>query len=65
MRYMDTATGHDLLTADEVATIFRVARSSVYRWHRTGVIASVNVGGSVRFRRSDVEALLAPEETES
>lgn len=49
-----------LLTAAEIAHIFRVAESTVYRWARDGAIRSVTVAGTVRFSRVEVEALLAP-----
>lgn len=49
----------DLLTADEVAQALRVKTSSVYRWAKVGVLPEVRIGGVVRFRREDVETLLA------
>lgn len=54
-------TEPDLLTVPEVAAFFRVSESTVNRWRRTQVLTGVKVGGSLRFRRSDVEALLSPE----
>lgn len=48
----------DLLTAAEVADTLRVSRSTVARWARDGAIESVRVGRVVRFRRSDIDALL-------
>jgi excisionase family DNA binding protein len=50
----------DLLTAEEVATYFRVAPTTVTRWARQGVIESVHIEGIKRrlFRRADVEAML-------
>lgn len=54
-------TPHDLLTVPEVADFFRVSESTVNRWRQTKVLPAVKVGGSLRFRRSDVEALLSPE----
>lgn len=50
----------DLLTASEVAPLFRVTLPTIYRWAEDGTIPSVRVGGVVRFHRSDIEALLAP-----
>lgn len=51
----------DLLTADEVAAYFRVSLPTVSRWRREGTITGYKIGGTLRFRRSDVEKLLAPE----
>lgn len=52
-----------LLTVDEVAAIFQVSPYTVRSWAREGVIPSVKVAGmkGVRFRRDDVEKLLASE----
>lgn len=51
----------DLLTVPEVAAFFRVSESTVNRWRQNKVLTGIKVGGSLRFRRSDVEALLNPE----
>lgn len=59
------STSPDLLTAAEVSAYFRVSRSTVSRWKRDGALIGYKVGGSLRFRRSDVEALLSPEPTEA
>lgn len=50
----------ELLTAQEVGDAFRVSPSTISRWRKAGVLDSIKVGGTLRFRRSDVEALLAP-----
>lgn len=50
----------DLMTADEVAKAFRVSDQTVYRWGETGKLDQIRIGKTIRFRRSDVEALLAP-----
>jgi excisionase family DNA binding protein len=52
-----------LLTAQEVADALRVHVTTIYRWASTGVLESLVVGETVRFRRSDVEALLSGERT--
>lgn len=54
----------DLLTAAEVAQLLRVSSPTVYRWADDGTLHPVRVGGVVRFRRSDIEALFAPASTE-
>ena len=48
------------LTADDVARLFKVGRRTVYEWSASGALPSVRIGRTVRFRRSDIEALLAP-----
>lgn len=55
-------TTRTLLTAEEVAEIFRVSRRTVSRWAREHTIPSVKVGATVRFHRADVEALLSTRE---
>jgi excisionase family DNA binding protein len=50
---------NDLLTSREVAELFRVSTETIYRWGRQGTLDPVTVGGTIRFRRTDVEALLA------
>ncbi len=50
----------DLLTPAEVARLCGVSAQSVTRWTREGKLACiVTVGGHRRFRRADVDALLA------
>lgn len=48
------------LTASEIAKTFKVTDSTVYRWGRDGILNPVTVNGTVRFLRSEVEALFAP-----
>ncbi|MET8334428.1 BldC family transcriptional regulator [Streptosporangium canum] len=51
-----------LLTAGEVAALFRVDPKTVTRWAKTGRIPSIlTPGGHRRYRRVDVEALLRGE----
>ncbi len=51
---------HDLMTPGEVAETFRVDVKTVQRWAIAGRIGSIKTpGGQRRFRRSEVEALLA------
>lgn len=52
----------DLLTPAEVATRLRVSRASVSRWAKDGVLKPIRIGGTLRFRRADVDALLVPGE---
>lgn len=44
-----------LLTAAEVAALFRVAESTVYRWARENEVESITVGGTVRFPADQFE----------
>ena len=57
---MSHNTPPDLLTVNEVAAYFRVSPATVARWRTTGVLKGFKVGGSLRFYRADVEALLEP-----
>jgi excisionase family DNA binding protein len=43
-----------LLTADEVAAIFKIKRHTVYDWVKRGIIPTVRLGRLIRFRREDV-----------
>lgn len=49
------------LTANEVARRLGVSRATVYRWASEGTLASVRIGGTVRFNAEDVDALLQTE----
>jgi len=50
---------HTILLIDEVATILRLSKSSVYRMNSQGILQSISTrGGKLRFLASDVEALL-------
>lgn len=55
----------DLLTADEVAKALRVAPQTVYRWGQNGTLEQIRIGNTIRFPRSQVEALLARTEAAS
>jgi excisionase family DNA binding protein len=50
----------DVLTAAEVASIFKVHVSAVSRWATSGKLAGFKTpgGGGWRFHRSDVEAFI-------
>lgn len=48
----------EFLTASEVAERLRVEPSTVYRWAREDVLASVTVGGVVRFPADAVDRLI-------
>ena len=50
----------EILTVPEVAKRAKVSARTVWRWEKEGVLPSVRVGGLVRFRASDVDALMTP-----
>jgi len=53
-------TSDELMTSREVAEQLTVSRSTVVRWARAGLLDVVKLPGrTIRFRRSDVERLLA------
>lgn len=48
-----------LLTAAEVAALYRVARKTVWGWGRAGLIERVRTpGGHCRYRESQIRALI-------
>ncbi|MDE3239186.1 MAG: helix-turn-helix domain-containing protein [Paracoccaceae bacterium] len=48
-----------LMTATEVAEHFGCGVSTVWRWAKTGVLPQpIRIGGSTRWRRSDIDALI-------
>lgn len=54
------ATPADLLTATEAAAAWGVSVHTVRRWAKEGKVATISLpSGRRRYRRSDVEALLA------
>jgi excisionase family DNA binding protein len=54
-----TQPGEKLLTATEVATLFRVDPKTVTRWAVAGRIGCIlTPGGQRRYRESEVRALL-------
>jgi len=56
------ASGDRLLTASEVAELFRVDPKTVTRWARSGKLASIRTpGGQRRFRQAEVQAFLEDE----
>jgi excisionase family DNA binding protein len=47
----------DLYTTREVAEMFRVSSMTVYRWRDKGLLPCIKIGGTVRYRASDVKRL--------
>lgn len=63
MRTTSEASPDDLLTTQEVAAKARVSPATVTRWAKDGTLTSIRLGGRLlRFRRSDVDAFLSPDE---
>ena len=51
-----------LLTTSEVANLFRVHRNTIHSWIKSGQLSPVDVPGrNKRYRKADVEAILAGE----
>jgi prophage regulatory protein len=56
----ETQVQSPLLTVKELAEMLGVTIICVYRWRDAGEIPpSIKIGGSVRWRRSDIDAWLA------
>jgi excisionase family DNA binding protein len=56
-------SNHELLTADETATLLKVRQSTIYDWAAKGVLPHVRILAGkrrpvLRFRRLDVEAFI-------
>jgi excisionase family DNA binding protein len=47
-----------LMTITEVAELFVVCERTVRNWVKEGLLHPIKIGGSLRFRRSEIEALL-------
>ncbi len=55
---MAAISDNNLLTVDEVASMLRVQKSTIYKWTHIKFIPHVKVGGRIRFREQDIEAWL-------
>ena len=49
-----------LLDANDVARLLKAKTRTVYEWAASGVLPSMRIGRTVRFRRAEIAALLAP-----
>ncbi len=57
----DTQTAQELLTPQEVATLFGVDPKTVTRWARAGRLNAIRtLGGHRRYLGSEVRALITP-----
>lgn len=48
----------ELLNADEVIKIFRISKTTLYRWTQSNLIPFIRINGHFRFRKSDIEEML-------
>ena len=48
----------EYLTRKEVATIYKVDTSTVYRWEKKNIIPAYGIGRKVRFKKSEVLNIL-------
>lgn len=51
------------MTPKEVSDILGVDISTLYRWHKNGILTRQRVGGKVLYRASDVEAIARTKNT--
>lgn len=49
----------ELLTKSETADLLRVSVKTVERWEKDGILNPIRIARSVRYRRTDVQALIA------
>lgn len=52
---MGADSDEEILTLDEVAAFLRAGRRTVYRFAQNGDIPAFKLGGTWRFRRSELE----------
>jgi excisionase family DNA binding protein len=50
-----------MLTVRETADLLRVSRSTLTNWERDAILVPVRIGGTVRYRTADVDALTTPD----
>jgi len=48
----------DLCTRKDVATLYKVSVMTVMRWERAGLLKPIRIRRSIRYRTSDVLALM-------
>jgi len=49
----------ELLTKNETADLLSVGLKTLERWEKQGILVPVRISRSVRYRRADIEALIA------
>ncbi len=55
-------SGDEILTIKELASYLKIAEKTAYRFVSEGRIPGFRVGGSWRFRRSEIERWIAEQE---
>lgn len=55
---MQAAQTTPLQTSDELAAFFKVSVRTIRDWHRRGRLRGVRIGRQLRFRQSDVDAII-------
>lgn len=58
-----TAVAEDLMSRAEVAALFGVDGRTIWRWVRDGKLSAVVTSGRRKYRRSDINAMLAALDT--
>lgn len=55
-----SSASRELMSAKDVAALFHVHRTTLYRWAKAGrITTTLTPGGHHRYHRADIEALLA------
>ena len=54
-----TDTGDEILTLDEVAAYLKAGKRTVYRLAQKGEVPAFKLGGTWRFRRSELDRWIA------
>lgn len=49
----------EMLTVDEVVSMLKVSKMTLWRWDKNGLLSKIDMGGVRRYRRSEVEALIS------
>lgn len=53
----------ELLTAEQVAKWLQVTTRTIRRMVASGTLRPVKIGGIVRFRKADIDGMIAPDPT--
>lgn len=54
----DAVTSDRLIPSPKAAEVFGVSPRTIRRWAKLGILDPVRVGGSTRYRLSDIEAIV-------
>jgi len=46
------------LTASDVMDVLKISRKTLERWEKHQLLIPVRIGGTIRYREADVEALI-------